>query len=77
VPAKVEGTWDIPGRGALTLNQSFQMVSGTLGSTPVSQGRLRGDQITFTVGGTTYTGRVEGNAIRGTVGGASFTATKK
>ena len=31
VPAKVEGTWQLP-QGALTLTQKFQMVSGTLGS---------------------------------------------
>jgi hypothetical protein len=77
VPAKVEGTWDVPGRGALTLFQTFQIVSGSLDSAQVSQGRVLGDQITFTVGGTTYTGRVEGNTIRGTVNGAAFTATKK
>jgi precorrin-6B methylase 2 len=77
VPAKVEGTWDVPGRGTLTLYQTFQMLSGSLGSTQVSQGRLRGDEITFTAGGTTYTGKVEGNTIRGTVNGGSWTATKK
>jgi len=77
VPAKVEGTWDVPGRGTLTLYQTFQQVSGSLGSAQVSQGRLRGDEITFTVGGTTYTGRVDGNTIRGTVNGTAFTATKK
>jgi hypothetical protein len=77
VPAKVEGTWDVPGRGALTLYQTFQMLSGTLGSAQVSQGRLRGDEITFIAGGTTYTGKVDGNTIRGTVNGSPFTATKK
>jgi Methyltransferase domain len=77
VPAKVEGTWDVPGRGTLTLYQTFQQVSGSLGPTQVSQGRLRGDEITFTAGGTTYTGRVDGNTIRGTVNGSPFTATKK
>ena len=77
VPAKVEGTWEVAGRGALTLYQTFQMLSGTLGSAQVSQGRLRGDEITFTAGGTTYTGKVEGNTIRGTANGAPFTATKK
>jgi hypothetical protein len=77
VPAKVEGTWEVAGRGALTLYQTFQMLSGTLGSAQVSQGRLRGDEITFTAGGTTYTGKVDGNTIRGTANGAPFTATKK
>jgi SAM-dependent methyltransferase len=79
VPAKVEGTWQLP-QGALTLNQSFQMVTGTLGTTPISDGRLRGDEITFKVGNAAYTGRVQGNTIRGTVTGGSggaFTATKR
>ena len=68
VPAKVEGTWQLP-QGELTLKQTFQMISGTLNSgaktTPVN-GKLRGDQISFTAGGAQYTGRVSGNAIEGT-----------
>src|SRR5688572_15015475 len=44
VPAKVAGTWRLP-QGALTLTQEFQMVSGTLGSTPLTGGRLRGEEI--------------------------------
>jgi precorrin-6B methylase 2 len=77
VPAKVAGTWQLP-QGTLTLNQEFQMVNGTLGSTAISGGRLRGDAITFTVGNTVYNGRVEGNTIRGTISsGGNFTATKR
>lgn len=79
VPAKVAGTWQMP-QGALTLTQEFQMVSGSLGSTPLTRGRLRGDEITFTVGNAVYNGRVQGNTIRGTVTGGSgdaFTATKR
>jgi hypothetical protein len=79
VPAKVAGTWQLP-QGSLTLTQEFQMLSGTLGSTPISAGRLRGEQITFTVGNTVYSGKVEGNTIRGTMSGGatgSFTATKR
>jgi precorrin-6B methylase 2 len=79
VPAKVAGTWQLP-QGSLTLTQEFQMLAGTLGSTAISGGRMRGDAITFTVGNTVYNGRVEGNTIRGTMsGGASgaFTATKR
>ena len=77
VPAKVAGTWQMP-QGSLTLTQQFQMVSGTLGSTAISSGRLRGDAITFTVGNAVYNGRVEGNTIRGTItGGGAFTATKR
>jgi precorrin-6B methylase 2 len=77
VPAKVAGAWQMP-QGTLTLTQQFQMVNGTLGSTAISAGRLKGDAITFTVGNTVYNGRVEGNSIRGTTsGGGSFTATKR
>jgi SAM-dependent methyltransferase len=70
VPAKVEGTWKIP-QGDLTLKQNFQMISGTLKSgnvaAPITNGRLNGDQISFTAGGSQYTGRVSGNTIEGTV----------
>jgi len=70
VPAKVEGTWQLP-QGELSLKQEFQMISGTLKSgsqtTPLSNGRLRGDQISFSASGAQYTGRVTGNAIEGTV----------
>ncbi len=76
VPAKVEGTWQLP-QGNLTLKQQFQMISGTLGSTTITEGRLRGDQIEFTVGSTKYTGRVDGQTIRGTsADGKPWTATK-
>jgi hypothetical protein len=69
VPAKVEGTWNLP-QGALTLTQKYQMVSGTLGSAPISDGRLRGEEITFTAGGMKYTGRVNGNSMSGTTSGS-------
>jgi hypothetical protein len=73
VPAKVDGTWKMP-QGQLTISQKFQNFTGTLGSTPISDGKLRGDEITFTAGGTKYTGKVDGNTIRGT--SPTFTATK-
>jgi hypothetical protein len=72
VPAKVAGTWQLP-QGPLTLTQTFQMVTGTLGSTPITDGRLRGDEITFKAGNAVYTGRVDGNTLRGTVTGGSGT----
>jgi precorrin-6B methylase 2 len=70
VPAKVGGTWQLPS-GALTLAQEFQMVTGTLGSAPISGGRLRGSEITFTVGDAVYTGRVSGDSMQGTIKGGS------
>jgi hypothetical protein len=63
VPAKVQGTWKTP-QGNLAITQKFQMITGTLGSTPIA-GKLAGDQITFTAGGTQYTGRVNGSTIQG------------
>jgi precorrin-6B methylase 2 len=79
VPAKVGGTWKLP-QGDLKLAQTFQMVSGTLGSTPIANGRLRGDEISFSAGNARYTGRVNGNTIRGTIvggSGGSWTATRQ
>ena len=79
VPAKVEGSWQTP-QGELKLTQQFQTVSGTLGATPVTDGRLRGDELTFAAGSARYAGRVEGDVIRGTVTGgssATWTATRR
>ena len=83
VPAKIEGTWRLP-QGELTLGQNFQKLSGTLkspsGTTPVLNGRLRGETISFVAGGSEYSGRVSGNTIQGSVKAAgktsNWTATK-
>jgi hypothetical protein len=64
IPAKVAGEWQL-GTDTLTLTQQYQNVSGTLGSTPVTGGKLKGEEISFTAGGRTYTGRVTGSAIVG------------
>jgi hypothetical protein len=70
VPAKVEGAWKMAQGGELALTQTFQKLSGTLrngaNTTPISDGKMHGDEITFKAGGTTYTGRVSGNTIKGT-----------
>jgi precorrin-6B methylase 2 len=75
VPAKVEGSWQMP-QGALTLKQQFQNVTGTLGSAQVT-GKLRGAEIELMINGQKYSGTVEGNTIKGTANGQSWTATKK
>jgi precorrin-6B methylase 2 len=78
VPAKVEGSWQMP-QGELKLTQKFQMISGTLGSTPV-EGRLRGTDITFTAGSAKYSGRVNGNQMQGNAtgtNGSNWSATRK
>jgi precorrin-6B methylase 2 len=78
VPAKVAGTWKLP-QGELAIKQTFQMITGTLKNGNVAapiNGKLNGDQITFTAGGTQYTGRVNGNAMEGNAGGAQWSATR-
>jgi SAM-dependent methyltransferase len=65
VPAKVDGTWQTA-QGQLTLKQQFQLVSGTLGTTEIENGRVRGEELTFTVGGAAYTARVTGDTLTGT-----------
>jgi precorrin-6B methylase 2 len=79
VPAKVAGRWQLADQ-TLTLTQEFQMLSGTLGSQSVTEGRLKGEEITFTAGGVTYTGRVSGNTMSGRMAGSrtgNWTATKR
>jgi hypothetical protein len=78
VPAKVDGNWKMP-QGELAIKQTFQVISGTLkngSSSSAINGKLNGDQITFTAGGTQYTGRVNGSSIEGTAGGNKWSATK-
>jgi hypothetical protein len=79
VPAKVDGTWHLS-QGELTLKQTFQMVSGTLktGNKAVPlNGRITGDQIRFTAGGTEYQARISVNTIEGnSKSGGSFKATR-
>jgi SAM-dependent methyltransferase len=74
VPAKVEGTWKLP-QGELALEQKFQMISGTLDSggkkVPITNGRMNGEEITFTAGNVTYVGQVKGNTMQGRTKGAS------
>jgi hypothetical protein len=79
VPAPVEGTWRL-GDGDLTITQSFQMISGTLtaggNSTPIN-GKLNGEEITFSVGDEQYAGRVAGKTMSGEAKGKPWTATRK
>jgi hypothetical protein len=69
VPAKVEGAWQMP-EGDLLLTQKYQMVSGTLKLAnnviaPLTNGKLKGDEITFKAGDAEYTGRINGDTIEG------------
>jgi SAM-dependent methyltransferase len=75
VPAKVEGTW-ASNEGELSLKQNFQKVEGTGKARdqelPISDGKLRGDRLTFNIktdNGTVYefAGTVNGKSMTGTV----------
>jgi SAM-dependent methyltransferase len=84
VPARVEGTWLMP-QGDLTLVQGYQYFKGWLfsssGTKEVTQGRMRGDTLNFTLDGVSYSGRVNGDAIEGTAlhegSSARWTAVRK
>jgi hypothetical protein len=77
VPAQVQGKWKLAD-GALTLKQDFQMLTGTLEvagqATTITDGRMRGTQITFTAGKTVYSGQVTGSTMDGTKGGSPSAA---
>jgi hypothetical protein len=80
VPAKVEGNWKMDD-GTLALEQSFQMLTGTLTldgkEHALSEAKMTGAQISFTAGGQAYTGEVDGNAMSVKAGnGAALKATK-
>jgi Methyltransferase domain len=99
VPAKVEGAWDVVLHGdargfALSLSQQFQKVAGAVrlpgqGALPVSDGRLRGAELTLALPAGVYgdhpvelVGRVSAGTLEGRVvsGGrelATFKATKR
>jgi SAM-dependent methyltransferase len=73
VPAKVHGNWRLTD-GEVTFDQKFQVVTGSVktasGAAEIENGRLRGEEITFTAGGDQYTGRVTGDTIQGRVKGS-------
>jgi hypothetical protein len=94
VPANVLGTWSLElggQRADMTLEQTFQKVSGTLALGPIQAGlrdaKLRGTQISFSYVDQNrvrrdFTGRVSGGRMEGTVrddkgAEAKWTATKK
>jgi hypothetical protein len=77
IPAKVAGTWQTP-QGDLTLSQTYQILTGSLKGAPIANGKMRGDEISFTVGSNTYRGRVTGNRIEGTTSdGGKWQATRR
>jgi SAM-dependent methyltransferase len=84
IPAKIEGVWNL-GSGLLNIYQEFQMIYGTLKTDDkisiLTEGRLNGDKITFSVDGAKYSGRVTGKStMEGTADSGSgkrdWTATR-
>jgi precorrin-6B methylase 2 len=69
IPAKVQGRWRA-GAGELELTQKYQMLEGTYtgedGVKMPVKGRLRGNQLTLTVGDMEYVGTVKGDTMEGT-----------
>src|SRR5262249_798046 len=69
----VGGAWRLRGGEWLVLEKSFQKVSGALDIggivLPVENGRLRGDEISFTVNRVDYAGRVRGDVMEGVAKG--------
>ncbi len=78
VPAKAEGTWQV-GDETLVLTQKFQMLEGTLGGRALTDAKMTGSEIAFTVGGgARYTAHIDGNVMKGTIStGGSFTGSRK
>jgi precorrin-6B methylase 2 len=74
IPAKVAGKWKL-GNGDLELTQEFQFVRGTLNSggksLTVTDGRLNGNSISFTVNNEKYTGTVGEKLMKGTATNSS------
>jgi SAM-dependent methyltransferase len=72
VPAKVAGTWRLS-EGELTLEQEFQNIYGTfeLGGVTVriENGRVRGDEIRFTINAVEYSARANGDSMAGVATG--------
>ena len=71
VPARVEGTWNTGNGGKFIFLQNFQMLSGEITNgkktDAITEGKLKGTEITFSAGGVNYTGIVEGNTMKGTL----------
>jgi SAM-dependent methyltransferase len=73
VPAQVAGTWRLGEDEWLTLEQSYQKLSGTyqIGgvAVPVDGGRLSGEEVRFAVNKVAYVGHVSGNTMTGSATG--------
>lgn len=80
IPARAGGVWQL-GEDRLALQQSYQMLSGTLTrggeALPISDAKMTGSRIQFTAGGRRYEGELEGDRITGRVeGGGEWRASR-
>ena len=83
VPARIDGVWKL-GTDELEVRQEFQLFYGKCTGpgkvTPISSGRLGGNEITFRINGDLYAGKVDGTKMSGTVtnneGSRAWSATK-
>lgn len=80
IPAKVGGTWRL-GDGELKLTQTYQMLAGELTrsgrSLPISDARMDGSRISFTVDGKRHVGTVTDSGMSGQIdGGGNWSATR-
>jgi SAM-dependent methyltransferase len=66
VPVNAAGSWQLS-QGMLTLTQEVQQLTGTLGSTPITEGKVSYDTVSFMAGDGRYTARVKGDTMEGTV----------
>jgi len=65
VPRKVAGTYTVA-QGEVTLNQTYQMLTGTLKTGTTTQelkGQVRGEEIELMAGNKQYRGRIVGNGL--------------
>jgi SAM-dependent methyltransferase len=72
VPAQAAGMWRLGEDEWLTLEQSYQKLSGTyqIGGVAVPiEGRLSGEEVRFAVNQVAFVGRVSGNVMTGTATG--------
>jgi SAM-dependent methyltransferase len=73
VPARAGGTWQLASGAYLYLTQAFQRVQGRFEldglGVSIDNGRLRGEEIRFTVNRVEYTGRITGDTMKGMAAG--------
>jgi hypothetical protein len=73
VPAQVAGAWRLAEGETLFLEQHYQRIYGAYQidnvAVTIDNGRLRGEEISFTVNNVVYRGRISGDAMAGTAKG--------